>query len=331
MYDITLNSSLAAPEDALETYPAEFSIGDPGATGLSPTFFQAYADAYGDVPAGQLSSIAANARWAIYSQGEGFTSDPRNPEGDEDGTPDPDQTGTPDATGTPGTSTPPPTGTPDQETPTPPDPTATPHDVPNCDPPTVSQRDPVIRIMGITPPKPVVVGQGGSGGTINFRAVSYPVIYRWETRESETHTTCNEWGTDDDGEDVCIDEEEHTDHWCEDHVRIERDPIVLGQCRGTAELRNSSIAWIRGELQQKYPGAEVRHPNWMVGCSGSMGWAGDTCVLEGSVHFGFEDPGKYDVALHARTRGTIFTNPRSFGYRRPNPLNVYMMDSTLTQ
>jgi hypothetical protein len=250
---------------------------------------------------------------------------------------------TDDATPTPAaTSTPWPTSLP---TPTP-RPTATPMPTPiACPPESISQQPPVMILIESHPPNPVVVGQGGQGLDVSVRAISYPVIHRWWTPEREYE--CRWWDTDTYGAPwghrghCCPDDNPDCDRdhyyrvpegdwYCQEHVQRIPDPILMEYLRGTADLHETSIAWIETDLAQKYPGARVRQPHWSVDGVGTPYFTADwRCIVEALVHFPFEDPGYYDVEVHGQTAGTIYTPPRSFSYVMEEPQAVYLMDTML--
>ena len=263
-------------------------------------------------------------------------------------TPVPPGTLVPPSTGTP--RPPEPTRTP-RPTPTP-RPTATPMPTPEeCPPESISQQPPSAIILDASPPNPVVVGQGGKGLDITVRAVSYPVIHRWWTREREW--VCQWWDVDtygvphpNNGRGCCPEDQQLPgggcgvdtgDCWwvpgdweCVEHSEAIPDPILMDYFVATAFLRQSSIEWIQTDLASKYPGAEVKHPNWYIQPNANpVLLANGVCVVEGTAHFGFEDPGWYDVSIHGQTAGTIYTPPRSFGYTMPTPQPVYLMDTML--
>jgi hypothetical protein len=239
------------------------------------------------------------------------------------------------------TTTPWPTSLP---TPTP-KPTATPMPTPpTCPPESISQRPPSMVLVETWPPNPVVVGQGGQGLDVTVRAVSHPVVHRWWTREREY--TCTWWDVETYGEPWghrgnCCPEDLPTcdrgryylvpgDWYCQEHVQLIPDPILIEYLGGTADLHESSIEWIESNLAGKYPGARVRHPRWGVAGEGRPYFTADwRCIVEATVHFPFVDPGWYDVAVHGQTAGTVFTPPRSFGWTMPEPQPVYLLDTML--
>lgn len=338
-YVIELNSPEDRTDQAVEEYPAEYSMGGYGGTGLAPTFVAAWMQSHPgeSLPPGGLNAAAQSAQWLVYTQdtfGGGTGS------------------GTPAA---PSTSQPP-TVTPDMPTLTPgrPTPTSIPTITPGptpieCPAPTVSQHSPTTELLYSEPPFPVVVGQGGSGLEIVVRITSYPAIYRWWTREVEREEQCiwhgdSVTGEPDESYCDCIPnnpdasgcwpgwamEEVETREYCQEHSLAIPDPIVLSWCGGSAVLREASREWIETNLASKYPGARVHHPEWSVGCMGSPILTADKrYVLDATVRFPFEDPGWYDVAMSGRTQGTQFTPPRSFGWAPSEPQPVYLLDTSL--
>lgn len=239
------------------------------------------------------------------------------------------------ATPLPGTSTPiPPTATPP--------PTVTPPPDITCPADVIQQAPPRAEKIGAFPPNPVVKGQGGQGLTITFRAISFPVVRHWWERVDNSHWACVhvESGFEDDGRYGVSPCNEGWEGWetryitdvkCEERIQIIPDPIRVETFQAHARLRESSKQWIEGELQQRYPGAKVRKPNWDVpGQVQSNGCAANgQCVLVVTAYFPFEDPGWYDIRAEGRTAGTSYTPPRTFQYQSNQPQAVYLMDSTL--
>ena len=241
------------------------------------------------------------------------------------GTPTPPGT----ATTIPGTATPLPTATPE------------PDDV-TCPSAVITQQNPRVEVVRTFPPNPVVVTQGGQGLQVTVRVTSFPVIRTyWEkvdySRDACVHT---ETGTEDTGQygvSPCAAgwegwEMRHiTDIRCEQRTQIIPDPVVPGAFRVHARLRERSKQWIEGELQQRYPGARVKRPNWdEAGQVTANGCLGDgRCILEVALRFMFVDPGYYDMWADGTTAGTLYTLPRPFRYNFPRPQPVYLIDSTL--
>jgi hypothetical protein len=251
-----------------------------------------------------------------------------------------------------GTATPYPTGTPGAPTPTlpvPPTPlpTVTLEATPiQCPSPSISQQPPSAIVIDTFPPHPVVTGQGGRGFDVTAQAVSYPVIYRWWTREREYE--CKGWNSDVYGQPwghkghCCPDDKPDCDRddyyrlpgdWtCVEHVRRIPDPILIDRFVGTADLRGTSIKWIETNLAGKYPGAHVKQAHWQVRATGSpVCDANAVCWVDAVVHFGWKDPGWYDLSVSGWTAGTQFTPPRSFGYAMPEPQPCYLIDTALIQ
>jgi hypothetical protein len=241
---------------------------------------------------------------------------------------------TPAATLTPGTTTPPP------NTVTPPPPTPTPQI--DCPADVIQQQQPSAEMLSKFPQNPVVRGQGGMGLIITYRATSFPVVRHYWVKVDNSHWGCVhvETGFEDDGRygvsPCAAGWEGWETRWisdvrCEEKIEVIPDPIVASAAQGHARLRENSKRWIEGELQQRYPGARVKKPDWDVagrvvrqGC-----YSDGRCILEAQVYFPFEDPGWYDVWANFRTTGTAYTPPRIFEYRPNQPQAVYLMDSTL--
>lgn len=237
----------------------------------------------------------------------------------------------------PGTST----ATPVVPTSTPP-PIVTPTPDVTCPADVIQQAPPRAEKVGVFPPNPVVKGQGGQGLTITFRVTSFPVVRHWWEKVDNSRWACVhiESGFEDDGRygvNPCSagwegwENRYITDVKCEERIQIIPDPIRVETFQAHARLLESSKRWIEGELQQRYPGARVRKPNWDVsgqvqtnGCA-----ANGQCVLVVTAYFPFEDPGWYDVWAEGQTSGTAYTPPRTFRYQSSQPQPVYLMDSTL--
>lgn len=248
-----------------------------------------------------------------------------------------------DYTGQPLTPTPPVTVTPRTPTPVPPTPTITPTpDTTTCPAATISQQPPRAETTRIFPPNPVVVTQGGQGLQVSVRVTSYPVVRIYWEKVDNSHWGCVhvESGFEDDGRygvsPCAAGWEGWETRWiqdvrCEQRTQIIPDPIVASALRVHARLRENSKRWIEGELQQRYPGARVRRPNWdetgqvtVNGCG-----ANGVCILEATARFMFVDPGYYDMWMDGMTVGTVYTPPRAYRYDWPQPQPVYLMDSTL--
>jgi len=242
-----------------------------------------------------------------------------------------------------GTATPPPgTTTPTTTTPVPPTATPTPEPL-DCPDPVIEQRlPPLVERIGIEPPNPVVVGQGGQGLVVRFRVTSFPVVRHWWEAKSEEETVCVhvETGFVDDGRygvSPCAagwpgwETRTVRREWCEEHIEIIPDPIRASGFMVHARLREQSKQWIRGELRTRYPGADIQHPDWDVpGVTTVNGCLGDgRCVLEKTARVLFEDPGYYDMWVDGFTVGTAYTPPRAYRYSWPQPQPVYLMDTTI--
>lgn len=241
----------------------------------------------------------------------------------------------PTPTALPGTSTP------VSSTATPPPATPTPNDT-TCPSDIIQQAPPRAERVGSFPPNPVVRGQGGQGLTITYRVTSFPVVRHWWEKVDNSHWGCVhvESGFEDDGRygvsPCAAGWEGWETRWisdvkCEERIQIIPDPIRVETFQAHARLRESSKRWIEGELQQRYPGARVRRPNWDVaGRVQTNGCAADgRCILVATVYFPFEDPGWYDIWAEGQTSGTPYTPPRTFRYQPSQPQAVYLMDSTL--
>lgn len=227
-----------------------------------------------------------------------------------------------------------PTSTPSVPVPTP-TPSGCPSDI-------ITQQAPRVEVLRSFPPNPVVVTQGGQGLQVSLRATSFPVVRTYWERVEETRTACVhvESGFVDDGRygvSPCAagwegwETRTITEIRCEQRTQVIPDPIVANSFRVHARLRESSKRWIEGELQQRYPGAKVRRPDWdeagQISVNGCL--ANGVCILEATVRFMFVDPGYYDMWADGRTTGTAYTPPRSFRYDWPRPQPVYLVDSTL--
>jgi hypothetical protein len=206
----------------------------------------------------------------------------------------------------------------------------------------IQQQQPSAEMLSKFPQNPVVRGQGGMGLIITYRATSFPVVRHYWVKVDNSHWGCVhvETGFEDDGRygvsPCAAGWEGWETRWisdvrCEEKIEIIPDPIVASAAQGHARLRENSKRWIEGELQQRYPGARVKKPDWDVagrvvrqGC-----YSDGRCILEIQMYFPFEDPGWYDVWANFRTTGTAYTPPRTFEYRPNQPQAVYLMDSTL--
>lgn len=236
--------------------------------------------------------------------------------------------------------------TPNSPTPTTPVPPTTTPVPTQCPADVIQQLPPRVSQINAFPPNPVVRGQGGQGLTITYRVTSYPVVRHWwklvdNSRDACVHIDANgnidgeytgqypvnpcdaQW---EDWEVRHIDDKK-----CEEQIEIIPDPIRADTFVAHARLRENSKRWILGELQQRYPGARIRKPNWDVnGQVQSNGCSPDgICTLVITVHFPFEDPGWYDIRAEGQTAGTQYTPPRTFQYQPSRPQPVYLMDSTL--
>lgn len=232
------------------------------------------------------------------------------------------------------------TATPGSSTPTPSVPTPTP--VSDCPSDVITQQNPRAETTRVFPPNPVVVTQGGQGLQVSIRVTSYPVIRTYWEKVDNSHWGCVhvESGFEDDGRygvSPCAagwsgwETRWIQDTRCEQRTQIIPDPINAGALRVHARLRENSKRWIEGELQQRYPGAKIRKPNWdetgQITVNGCLG--NGVCVLEATVRFMFVDPGYYDMWMDGMTIGTVYTPPRAYRYDWPRPQPVYLIDSTL--
>lgn len=109
---------------------------------------------------------------------------------------------------------------------------------------------------------------------------------------------------------------------------------ISGQGLLAMILRDSSRAWIQGELAARYPGARVRQPEIRLPVSGQGRILGDgTFVLAAVVNPRPVDPGYYDVSIVFNTDGTPVSSPRPIVWRTPadRPQPVYLLETTLVR
>ena len=132
------------------------------------------------------------------------------------------------------------------------------------------------------------------------------------------------------------------------------DPIDLrpGRWSFEAHLTSKSRQWIRGELNQRHPGARIVHPDWDLTRTRHFrivqrGYMVGMCykVVMEATRVPFADPGVYRVKASFVTRGTQFRPPPGhivviYPRRRSTPpkhfddvkrLRVWMLDESLVK
>ncbi len=146
------------------------------------------------------------------------------------------------------------------------------------------------------------VGNGEGGGCTpgSFDSVAYKDGFQsWMASDPD-------WGSLDTTRQVC-----------ERVTRTFPDPVTGFSAR--LQLEAASIAWIEtGDLQQRYPGAQVYQAVWPL-------WPGRppirqtiaadrTAISLEWERLPLRDPGQYRVVLAGRTAGTPYTAPRDLAY-----------------
>ncbi len=164
----------------------------------------------------------------------------------------------------------------------------------------------------VAPARPVVVGQDPErrGADVRYEVTISPTTYTFERLEIV-------------GVNVVCDLDRPLDQCPEDRKRYEPVyecvPQTVTFCEevawtaADASLRESSRAWILGDLQWHYPGASLKRPDWTFRNGSGACDASNTYrwrLSEERVQFA--DPGWYDLRVRGYTRGTPVSAGRPF-------------------
>ena len=197
-----------------------------------------------------------------------------------------------------------PTPTPTRVLPTP-TPTATPTPPPECWPSREwTVETPPQASVSYSPRYPVVVGQGGSGFSVEVSATGgHAEKRRKEPQKRFLPGGGWEW--------VCV----------ERVVARADHPLV--EVAVTAGLSADSQQWIEQQLASRYYGATVRDPG-----TGGVIFSGSTMSWRGGFAHGATDPGLYVGEVRLRFRGSSLS-PGDKVLVRPFAVPVYMIDTRL--
>lgn len=171
---------------------------------------------------------------------------------------------------------------------------------PNCPAPEVIPGKISFSAQKVDPNYPLVVGQDPDkrGADVQFSASVAPTIYI--TYEPVMKFRCPGGGSD------CEDDEMVFDGW--DCVAQQQSfPECIARASGSASLSETSRDWILGELNIRYPGAYLHHPDFGFSGGGGCQWSNTEANVQ------FADPGYWDLSVSGRTSGTPVSPPRSFG------------------
>ena len=202
-----------------------------------------------------------------------------------------------------------------------------------CNAPVITSGEISAQAQSIAPNYPLVVGQDEAkrGVDLHYYLSIAPTTYQYQTYDVVGHhEQCDVW-------DVlgnCTHSKTITDYSCRDHTAVV--PETVSQILPKASLSANSRAWISGELAQRYPGAAVRHPDWVWGYAGpSYGSLnGNTYVWNFDVkNVQVVDPGIYQMLVTGMTSGTQFgnigsTKPRAINFA-PATFKVYLSQAEI--
>jgi|GEM_PF-4840342 len=207
----------------------------------------------------------------------------------------------------------------------------------------ISQQDPTYSAGKLAPPFPVVVGQDATrrGVDIQFGVTSYPVYVTYTYEQVVAGPATCQWigpsqgGGCGAGWTGPVAWQDGWQSWmatdaewgvraaevreCRRHTDVFLDGI--GALNVRAALSETSVAWIRGELASKYPGAHVFQARWPLypGRPPAFGgFSADRMTFAATyLRLPLADPGEYVLAIEGRTLGTPYTQPRTLHFEQP--------------
>jgi hypothetical protein len=185
----------------------------------------------------------------------------------------------------------------------------------------------------------LVVGQDPEkrGADLYFKLTVTPDIREWQEWEYETEEYCHWVGSeyDENKQGDCYwgyeTRERVIDQWCEQ--KIQYFPRYASNQLFSASLDESSRAWIQGELADRYPGADLLHPDWQWGDNYA------SCYMSGYIHIcealipmiQIEDPGNYLLTLTTDITGTPYQNPIYGLGLEAGSFEAFLLEATITQ
>lgn len=229
--------------------------------------------------------------------------------------------------------TPIPTAGPETPVPTQ-EPPATPEvpEVPECPLPGLILNPPSLGEVTIQPPYPIVVGQDPEKRGVDFIIPAYGGSATWRWWElviviDEWHEECDDVWDEDEGRfrERCrrvIDEW----HWeCKAFEETYEDPVA--EIGAKVELDAGSMAWIEGEMAQRFPGAHV-YGSYPIGLGGHSVGLGSMEATFYAREVQLQDPGLYHLNARVNTTGTPISAPQTA--RTEEDFDVWLRDETLT-
>jgi len=227
-----------------------------------------------------------------------------------------------------------------------------------CPADTIERGDIRVTAELVAPPYPVVVGQDPAkrGADLQWRVEIDPTIHTWyEERvyydrrvcysvEAGTGSGCPGPGSrydDVQGADRWFEWMENDSNWqsaggqprveCIQHVDVYVEQ--LSWVRAQANLSQESRDWIlHGELQARYPGAELYKPDWEFSPGAGGTTTGSGVFIWNWINEGtqLKDPGQWGLSVRAMTMGTPVTDPRAIN-EVGGAFDMWMHEATLSQ
>jgi len=214
------------------------------------------------------------------------------------------------------------------------EPPATPQvpEVPECPEPQLVLSPPSFGEVTIQPPYPIVVGQDPEKRGVDFILPAYGGSATWRWWElviviDKWHEECDDIWDEDEGRfrERCrrvIDEW----HWeCKAFEETYEDPVA--EIGAKVELDAGSVAWIEGEMAQRFPGAHV-YGSYPMGLGGHSVGLGSMEATFYAREAQLQDPGLYHLNARVNTTGTPISAPQTA--RTEEDFEVWLRDETLT-
>jgi hypothetical protein len=213
----------------------------------------------------------------------------------------------------------------------------------DCGTPSTSAGQITVTAHKIAPNNALVVGQDPNrvGADLVWTVRIEPTTYTWWEKKPTHAWICHAWQSGD-GTANCrtspmywydngILQQDLVGYTCEQHTQIY--PEALRWVNTIASLSQSSREWIlNGDLQIRYPGAYLHHPEFtFAGSTASGSFQGDTFVWTMSQsHVQVADPGWFSLDAAGATTGTDISDPRPFR-RNGGTFPVYLEETTIIQ
>jgi hypothetical protein len=210
----------------------------------------------------------------------------------------------------------------------------------------------------VAPPYPVVIGQDPAkrGADIQWRIEIDPTIHTWYEEivhydQRVCYSVPEGTGSGCPGPASRYDDIQGADRWfewmendsnwqseggqprveCVKHVDVYVEQ--LNWVRPQVNLSQASREWIQhGELQDRYPGADLYQPDWEFspGAGGTTTGSGMFIWEWINLRTQLKDPGFWMLSLRAMTTGTPMSGPRSIN-EGGGSFNVWMHEATLSE